>query len=85
MSYDDLKTLNNDGDMNPDHNELRKDVIGGYYKMMKKLLKFQTNIWFAILTPTFQMVEKLIQITSFLGLMILISKKKIDFNWAINF
>ena len=40
VSYDDLKTLNNDGDMNPallDHNELRKDVIGGYCKMMKKV------------------------------------------------
>ena len=37
MSYDDLKTLNNDGDMNPDHKELRKDVMGGYYKMMKKV------------------------------------------------
>ena len=40
MSYDDLKTLNNDGDMNPallNHKELRKDVLGGYYKMMKKV------------------------------------------------
>ena len=40
VSYDDLKTLHNDGDMNPtllDHKELRKDVIGGYYKMMKKV------------------------------------------------
>ena len=40
VSYDDLKTLNNDEDMNPallDHKKLRKDVIGGYYKMMKKV------------------------------------------------
>ena len=40
VSYDDLKTLNNDRDMNPallDHKELRKDVIGGYYKMMEKV------------------------------------------------
>ena len=40
VSYDDLKTLNNDGDMNPallDHKELRKDVLGGYYKIMKKV------------------------------------------------
>ena len=40
VSYDDLKTLNNDGDMNPallNHKELRKDVLGGYYKMMKKV------------------------------------------------
>ena len=40
MSYDDLKAINNDGDMNPallDNKELRKGVIGGYYKMMKKV------------------------------------------------
>ena len=40
VSYDDLKTLNNDGDMNPgllDQKELRNDVIGGYYKMMKRV------------------------------------------------
>ena len=82
MSYDDLKTLNNDGDMNPallDHKELRKDVLGCYYKM-KSLLKFQTKIWFVILMPTFQMVEKLIQITNFLGSTILISKEKKNFN-----
>ena len=38
VSYDDLKTLNNEGDMNPallDHKELRKDVLGCYYKMKK--------------------------------------------------
>ena len=40
VSYDDLKTLNNDVDKNPallDHKELRKDVIEGHYKMMKKV------------------------------------------------
>ena len=82
VSYDDLKTLNNDGDMNPallDHKELRKDVLGCYYKM-KRSLKFQTKIWFVILMPTFQMVEKLIQITNFLGSTILISKEKKNFN-----
>ena len=38
--YGNLKILNNDGDMNPallDHKELRMDVLGGYYKMMKKV------------------------------------------------
>ena len=42
MSYDDLKAINNDGDMNPallDNKELRKGVIGGYLKMMKKVAK----------------------------------------------
>ena len=38
VSYDDLETLNNDGDMSPallDHKKLRKDVLGCYYKMKK--------------------------------------------------
>ena len=42
VSYDDFRTLNNDGDINPallDHKELRKDVLGGYCKMMKKVAK----------------------------------------------
>ena len=36
VSYDDLKAINNNGDMNPallDNKELREGVIGGYYKM----------------------------------------------------
>ena len=40
MSYDDLKEIHNGGDMNPallDNKDLRKDVIGGYYKVMKKI------------------------------------------------
>ena len=46
MSYDDLKTLINDGDMNPalsDNKELRKGVIGGYYKMTKKVAEISTQ------------------------------------------
>ena len=83
VSYDDLKAINNDGDTSPallNNKELRKGVIEGYYKMMKRLLKFQIKIWFEILMLIFQMVEKLIQITSFLGSMILISKEKKNFN-----
>ena len=44
VSYDDLKDIHNGGDMNPpllDNKDLRKDVIGGYYKMMKKV----AEIW----------------------------------------
>ena len=40
VNYDHLKTLNNDGYRNPallDYKELRKDVVGGYCKMMKKV------------------------------------------------
>ena len=47
--------------------------------------KFQIKIWLEILILTFLAMEKLIQITSFHGLMILIRKEKINFNWGINF
>ena len=46
VSYDDLKAINNDGDMNPallDNKELRKGVIGGYYKMMKKVAEISNQ------------------------------------------
>ena len=79
VSFDDLKEIYNGGDMNSallDNRDLRKDAIRGYYKMMKRLLKFQIKIWLVILMPTFQMAEKLIQITSFVGLTIHISKEK---------
>ena len=40
VSYDELKAIHNDGDMNPallDHKELRKEVMSGYHKVMKKI------------------------------------------------
>ena len=40
VSYNDLKAINNNGDMDPallDNKELRKGVIAGYYKMIKKV------------------------------------------------
>ena len=40
VSYDEVQKNYNDGDMNPallDHKELRKEVTGGSYKMMKKI------------------------------------------------
>ena len=46
MNYDDLKAINNDGDMNPallDNKELKKKVIGGYYKMMKKVAEISNQ------------------------------------------
>ena len=39
-------SINSDGDMNPallDNKELRKGVIGGYYKMMKKLVEISNQ------------------------------------------
>ena len=46
VSYDDLKAINNDGDINPallDHKELRKDFMVGYYKMMKKIAEISNQ------------------------------------------
>ena len=40
VNYDDMETSKNDGSLNPallDDKELRKEVTGGYYKMMKKI------------------------------------------------
>ena len=62
--------------MNPallDQKELRKEVMGGYYKMMKKIAELSDQNLVRNSDAYFQMVEKLIQITSFLGLVILIS------------
>ena len=75
VSYDGLKAIN-DGEVNPallDNKELRNEVVGGYYKS-------QIKIWFEILMLTFRMEKKLIKITNFLGLMILISNEKTNFN-----
>ena len=39
-------SINSDGDMNPallDNKELRKGVIGGYYKMMKKVAEISNQ------------------------------------------
>ena len=46
VSYDDLKENHNDGDLNPaflDNKDLRKDVIDGYYKMMKKIAEISNQ------------------------------------------
>ena len=88
MSYEELKKIHNDGDMNPallDNNELRRDVTDGYYKMMKKIAEISNQNLLEILMLTFLAVEKLNQITSFHGLLILIRKVKINFNRGINF
>ena len=83
MCYDGLKAINNDGSMNPallDDKELRKNVIGGYYEMMKKVAEISNQNLVRNSDAYIAIAEKLIQITSFLGLMILISKEKKSFN-----
>ena len=42
VSFDELKAMNNDGEMNPallDHKELRKNVLVGYYKAIRMIAK----------------------------------------------
>ena len=46
VSYDDLKETHNGGEMNPallDNKDLRKEVVGGYYKMMKKIAEISNQ------------------------------------------
>ena len=46
LSYEELKKIHNDDDMDPalsDNMELRKDVTGGYYKMMKKIAEISNQ------------------------------------------
>ena len=79
VSYDELKVINNGGDMNPallDHKEvtIRKEVTGGYYKMMEKITEISNKNLIRILMLTSQMGEKSIEITSFLGL-----RKRLEF------
>ena len=46
VSYDELKTIHNNGKVNPtllDHKELRKNIREGYYKMMKKIAELSNQ------------------------------------------
>ena len=46
VSYDDLKEIHSGGDMNPVllyNKDLKKDVKGGYYKMMKKVAEISNQ------------------------------------------
>ena len=74
--------------MNPallDNKDLRKEVVGGYYKMMKKIAEISNQNLICISDAYISDGGKLIQVTSFLGLMILISKEKKHSSWDINF
>ena len=46
VSYDDLKETHNGGEINPpllDNKDLRKEDVGGYYKMMKKVAEISNQ------------------------------------------
>ena len=76
VSYDELKTIHNNGKMNPtllDHKELRKNIREGYYKMMKKIAEVSNQNLVRNSDTYISNGEKIDQMTSFLGLMVLIS------------
>ena len=76
VSYDELKAIHNDGEINPallDHKELRKEVTDGYYKMMKKIAEVSNQNLVRNSDTYISNGEKIDQMTSFLGLMVLIS------------
>ena len=76
VSYDELKAIHNDGEINPallDHKELRKEVTDGYYKMMKKIAEVSNQNLVRNSDTYISNGEKIDQITSFFGFMVLIS------------
>ena len=89
VSYEELKKIHNDGDMNPallDNKELRRDVTGGYYKMMKKIAQILNENLVRNSDAYLSRGGKVDPDNDgFHGLMILIRKEKINFNWGINF
>ena len=73
VSYEELKAINNGGDMNPallDHKEvtIRKEVTGAYYKMMEKITEVSNKNLIRNSDAYISNGEKSIEITSFLGL-----------------
>ena len=76
MSYDDLKAIQNDSKMNPallDHKELRKEVMGGYYKMMNKIAEVSNQNLVRNSDAYILNGGKIDPDSTFFGLMILIS------------
>ena len=61
------------------------DVSGSYYKVVKNIPEVLNQNLVQILMVTFRMEENSIQITGFLGLVVIISKEKTNFNGLINF
>ena len=77
ISYDDITQMHNNEDANPallDDKNLRNKVTGTYYKVTKKASEISNQNLVRNSDAYISMVEKLIQITSFVGLMTLINK-----------
>ena len=77
ISYDGITQMHNNEDANPallDDKNLRNKVTGTYYKVTKKASEISNQNLVRNSDAYISMVEKLIQITSFVGLMTLINK-----------
>ena len=77
ISYDDITQMHNNEDANPallDDKNLRNKVTGTYYEVTKKASEISNQNLVRNSDAYISMVEKLIQITSFVGLMTLINK-----------
>ena len=77
ISYDDITQMHNNEDANPallDDKNLRNKVTGTYYNVTKKASEISNQNLVRNSDAYISMVEKLIQITSFVGLMTLINK-----------
>ena len=88
VSYDDLKEIHSGGDMNPvllDNKDLKKDVIGGYYKMMKKVAEISNQNLVRNSDAYISNGGKIDPDNEFCWIDDSYKEGKKNFNWAINF
>ena len=88
VSYDDLKEIHSGGDMNPvllDNKDLKKDVIGGYYKIMKKVPEISNQNLVRNSDAYISNGGKIDPDNEFCWIDDSYKEGKKNFNWAINF
>ena len=74
--------------MNPallDHKKLRKEVMGGYYKIMKKISEVSNQNLVQISDAYISNGGKIDPDNDFSWIDDFYKQEKINFNWAINF
>ena len=82
LTFDDIKQAAAESLMDPSmiNTDARDQVTGGYYKIVKKLLKFLIKICLETPMLSYPVVEKLILTMNFVGLMFLTKREKKNFN-----
>ena len=88
VSYDELKTIHNNGKMNPtllDHKELRKNIREGYYKMMKKIAELSNQNLVRNSDAYISNIRKIDPDYNFSWIDDPYKQGKNKFHWAINF